>query len=70
MIVCIDTKVFMRFILLVLPLIVLLSSCLVTKVVTTPLRIAGDVVSYVPVVGPVVDGVAKGSADAIDLIPL
>jgi hypothetical protein len=47
-----------------------LSGCFLTKVVTTPMRIVGEVASNVPVVGEVVDGVIDTSADIIDFIPL
>ncbi len=46
-----------------------LSGCLVTKVVTVPMRVTGAVISVVPVVGNSVDAALDKSADAVDLIP-
>lgn len=47
-----------------------LSGCVVTKVVTVPMRVGGAVISVVPVVGGVVDEVIDTTADAIDVIPI
>lgn len=41
-----------------------------TKVVTIPLRVAGEVVGLVPVVGGVVEGAVDTTADVVDLAPL
>lgn len=51
-------------------LLTFLSGCVLTKVITVPLRITGAVISVVPVVGGVVDSVIDSTADAIDLLPL
>ena len=48
----------------------LLTGCMATKVVTLPLRAAGEVVGFVPVVGDVAEGAVDVSAAAIDLAPL
>lgn len=48
----------------------LLSSCLLTKVVTVPLRIGGAIVSVVPVVGNGADMVIDETADMIDALPI
>ena len=57
--------------LLVLALISLyLSGCVLTKVVTVPMRVAGSVISVIPVVGDVIDEVLEQSADVIDAIPI
>jgi hypothetical protein len=57
--------------LLLLSLIVLyISGCVLTKVVTVPMRITGSVISVIPVIGNVVDGVLGASADVIDAIPI
>jgi len=50
--------------------LLLLSSCVLTKVVTVPMRVTGAVISVIPVVGEGVDTVIDQTADAIDLIPL
>ena len=47
-----------------------LSGCFLTKVVTVPMRVTGSIVSIVPVIGNVVDGVLDTAADTIDIIPL
>ena len=57
--------------LLVLALISLyLSGCVLTKVVTVPMRVTGSVISVIPVVGDVLDEVLGQSADIIDTIPI
>ena len=57
--------------LLVLALISLyLSGCVLTKVVTVPMRVTGYVISVIPVVGDVIDEVLEQSADVIDAIPI
>jgi len=57
--------------LLLLSLIVLyISGCVLTKVVTVPMRITGSVISVIPVIGNTVDGVLGASADVIDAIPI
>ena len=50
--------------------ILLLSSCVFTKVVTVPLRLTGAVVSVIPVVGDGVNSALGASADVIDAIPI
>ncbi|MFY0655801.1 DUF6726 family protein [Neptunomonas sp.] len=54
----------------VLMLALILNGCVLTKVVTVPLRVGGAVVSVVPVVGNAADAVIDTTADAIDLVPL
>ena len=51
-------------------LIVFLSGCVFTKVVTVPMRVTGAVVAVIPVVGDGVDNVLGTSADLIDAIPI
>ena len=51
-------------------LILFLSSCVFTKVVTVPLRLTGAVVSVIPVVGDGVNSALGASADVIDAIPI
>ena len=50
--------------------ILLLSSCVFTKVVTVPIRVTGAVVSVIPIVGEGVNGVLGVSADVIDAISI
>ena len=50
--------------------LIILSGCVLTKVVTVRMRITGAVISVIPVVGESVDAVIDQTADAIDLIPI
>ena len=57
--------------LLVLALISLyLSGCVLTKVVTVPMRVTGSVISVIPVVGDGIGDVLDQTADVIDAIPI
>ena len=57
--------------LLVLALISLyLSGCVLTKIVTVPMRVTGAVISVIPVVGDPIDEILGYSADVIDRIPI
>ena len=57
--------------LLVLALISLyLSGCVLTKVVTVPIRVTGSVISVIPVVGDGIDEVLDQTADVIHAIPI
>ena len=57
--------------LLVLALISLyLSGCILTKIVTVPMRVTGSVISVIPVVGDGIDEVLDQTADVIDAIPI
>ena len=57
--------------LLILALISLyLSGCVLTKVVTVPMRVTGAVISVIPVVGDPIDEILGYSADVIDRIPI
>lgn len=48
----------------------LLSSCVLTKVVTVPMRVGGAVISIVPVVGEEIDEAIDDAADVIDAVPI
>lgn len=54
-----------RFLLL-LTLVILLSSCVFTKVVTVPMRVGGAVISIVPVAGNSAHREIDKAADQID----
>jgi hypothetical protein len=56
--------------LLIMVLAVQLSGCVLTKIVTVPMRVVGAVVSIVPVAGNTVHDVVDGAADKVDDIPL
>ena len=45
------------------------SGCVLTKVITVPLRVSGAIVSGVPFIGNEIDEAIDKSADAIDLLP-
>ena len=47
-----------------------LSGCVLTKVVTVPMRAIGSVISVIPVVGDGIDEVLGQGADVIDAIPI
>ena len=51
-------------------LCVSLSGCVLTKIVTVPMRVVGAVASVVPVIGDAVDESIETIADAVDEIPL
>lgn len=57
-------------IILVVLLTVFMQGCLLTKVVTVPMRVVGAVVSAVPIVGETADDAMDGAAAAVDKIPL
>ena len=46
-----------------------ISGCVLTKVVTVPLRVAGAIGSGIPIIGNQIDEVIDKSADAIDELP-
>ena len=61
----------MRIIFFFTPILLLfLSGCLATKVVTIPMRVAVEVVGFVPVVGSVAEVVVDTTVGAIDSVPL
>ena len=47
-----------------------LQGCVLTKVVTVPMRIGGAIISVVPVVGDPIDESIDTVADGIDKIPI
>lgn len=47
----------------------LLSGCVLTKVVTVPMRAVGAVVSVVPVAGNTAHDTIDAAADGIDVLP-
>ena len=51
-------------------LLLFLTGCIATKVVTIPMRVAGEVVGFVPVVGSVAEVVVDTTVGAIDSVPL
>jgi hypothetical protein len=47
-----------------------LSSCVLTKVVTVPMRVGGAIISVIPGVGEGIDAAIDETADVIDAIPI
>jgi len=47
-----------------------MAGCLLTKIVTVPMRITGAVVSIVPVVGNTADAAVDKAADIVDDVPI
>ena len=56
------------FIIVIIALFV--SGCILTKVVTVPMRVTAAVISVVPAIANGVEGVILTTADAIDTIPI
>ncbi len=48
----------------------LLSGCVLTKLVTVPMRVVGAVISIVPVAGNSVHDTIDGAADVVDDVPI
>ncbi|HRY30293.1 MAG TPA: hypothetical protein P5079_09695 [Elusimicrobiota bacterium] len=47
----------------------MLSGCVLTKVVTVPMRVTGAAISIIPVAGNAVDGAIDKAADGVDKLP-
>ncbi|MDY6972236.1 MAG: DUF6726 family protein [Thermodesulfobacteriota bacterium] len=56
--------------LIFLILVGLLCGCVLTKLVTVPMRVGGAVISIIPVVGNTADDAIDEAADVVDEIPL
>lgn len=56
--------------LITLALVMMLSGCFLTKLVTVPMRVGGAVVSIVPVVGNTGHDAIDEAAEVIDEIPI
>jgi len=55
------------FIIIIVALFI--SGCVLTKVITVPLRVSGAVASGIPFIGNQIDEVVDQSADLIDELP-
>ncbi len=51
-------------------MILLLSGCFLTKVVTVPMRVGGAIISIVPICGDTIDDAIDEAADLVDEVPL
>ncbi len=49
--------------------VLFITGCVLTKVVTVPLRVAGAIGSGIPIIGNQIDEVFDKSADVIDELP-
>ncbi len=47
-----------------------LSSCVLTKIVTVPMRVGGAVISIIPVAGNTAHDAIDEAADIVDNVPL
>ncbi len=59
----------MKLVLLVM-VALYLSGCVLTKLITVPMRLGGAVISIIPVAGNVADDAIDEAADAIDKVPI
>lgn len=59
----------MKIVLLVMAAMYL-SGCVLTKIITVPMRVGGAVISIIPVAGNVADDAIDEAADAIDKVPI
>lgn len=50
-------------------LVICLNGCVLTKIVTVPMRLAGAVVSIIPVAGNTAHEVIDEAAEAVDELP-
>ncbi len=50
--------------------VLLLSSCVLTKAVTVPMRVGGAIISVIPIVGGGIDEAIDDAADVIDAVPI
>lgn len=48
----------------------LLQGCILTKVITVPMRLGGAIISVVPVVGNTIDDTIDTAADVVDEVPI
>ena len=60
----------MKKLLIIIFVVLFLSGCVLTKVVTVPMRVTGAIISVVPAIANGVEDVIVKSADAIDAIPI
>ena len=50
--------------------ILLLNGCVLTKIVTVPMRVGGAIISVVPIAGNTANDAINKAADTVDKIPL
>lgn len=59
-----------RLIIVLASLLFLLNGCVLTKIVTVPMRLGGAVISIVPVAGNSAHDAIDEAAETIDAVPL
>jgi len=59
----------MKLTIIIILLMMLLQGCVLTKVVSVPLRVAGAVVSIIPVAGNTAHDAIDTAADTVDDLP-
>ena len=59
----------MKKLFVIIVVAIFISGCILTKLITVPLRVSGSLVSGVPFVGNQIDEVIDQSADLIDELP-
>ena len=57
----------MKNIIVILIVSISVSGCIATKIISSPLRLTGSIVSIIPVVGEGADSVLNYTADAVDV---
>ena len=60
----------MKKLLIIVIVALFISGCVLTKVLTVPMRVTAAVISVVPPIANTVEDVILTSADAIDAIPI
>jgi hypothetical protein len=55
---------------LALALSAVFQGCVLTKIITVPMRIGGAIISIIPVVGNPVDASIDKAADVVDDVPI
>lgn len=59
-----------RPLLLAVAVALLCQGCVLTKIITVPMRVTGAVISIIPVAGNTVDAAIDAAADAVDKLPI
>jgi len=57
-------------VLMVLAFLIQLSGCVLTKIVTVPMRVGGAIISIIPVAGNTAHDAIDEAADIVDNVPL
>lgn len=60
----------LRPLFLALAVALLCQGCVLTKIITVPMRVTGAVISIIPVAGNTADAAIDKAADAVDKLPI